>query len=97
MEKIKIRGLLRISGCVFVVWGIIVFVDGILDALVFEPETNKFSLYKWEFITLNQWETYARFEIVYGIACILVALLIWKFAPRVPDFIDREKKKLIEL
>lgn len=89
MEKIKIRGLVRGSGWAFLLWGIMVTLKGIYDALWGEPEANYYSPEPWQFVTKDQWFRYAGFEWAYGMACIGVALLLWRFARRVPDVIER--------
>lgn len=89
MEKIKIRGLVRGSGWAFMLWGVLVSLKGLYDAFVGEPEANHYSPQPWQFVTKDQWLRYAGFEWAYGLACVGVAWLLWRFAPRVPGVIER--------
>lgn len=91
IEKIKIRGLLRGSGWAFLLWGGLVAVKGLYDAFIGEPEANFYSLQKWEFVTKEEWLRYSGFEWAYGMACVGTALLVWRFAKRVPEIISRER------
>ncbi len=90
MEKIKIRGLLHIAGRIFFIWGVFVSLKGVWDAFIGEPEANYFSQHKWEFVTRQQWFTWSGFEIAYGAACILTALILFHYAKRLPLFIERQ-------
>jgi hypothetical protein len=89
MEKIKIRGLVHISGRIFFVWGVFVGLKGFWDAFIGEPEANFFSPHKWEFVTKQQWFTWSGFEVAYGAASILAALVLFYYAKRLPDFVKR--------
>jgi len=90
MEKIKIRGLTKIAGWVFVLWGTIVSVKGIYDAFWGEPESNFYSLSKWEFISKKQWFNWSGFEVAYGFSCVGLALLLWEFSKRLPEYVERK-------
>jgi len=89
MAKIKIRGLLHISGRIFLVWGLIVASKGLWDAFIGEPEANYFSPHPWEFITRQQWLTWAGFEIAFGAACLTACVLLFHYAQRLPEYIER--------
>jgi len=89
MEKVKIRGLVRGSGWAFLLWGGLISLKGLWDAFWGEPEANYYSLEKWEFVTKQEWLRYAGFEWAYGMACMGVAYLLWQFASRVPEYIER--------
>lgn len=89
MERIKIRGLVRCSGWVFLVWGAVVTVKGLWDVFAGEPEANLYSLNRWEFISRSQWITWSGFEITYGLACAGLALVLWKYARHLPEYIER--------
>jgi hypothetical protein len=90
-EKIAIRGLVRGSGYAVLIWGAVVVAKGLYDLIAGEPEANFYSPQPWEFVTKEQWLRYSSFETIYGLACVLCAVLLWKFAPRVPSWIEREK------
>lgn len=89
MEKIKVRGLVSASGMLFLLWGGVVMLRGLWDIAIGEPEANRYSLQKWEFVSRQQWATWSGFEIVYGLACIAAAFLLWKYARRLPEHIER--------
>ncbi|MBN1824398.1 MAG: hypothetical protein JW803_08775 [Endomicrobiales bacterium] len=93
MEKIKVRGLVRSAGWIFVAWGGLVAVKGFWDVFLGEPEANYYSLNKWDFVSQKQWLTWSGFEITYGLACVAIALVLWKYAPRLPEFIEKRKEK----
>lgn len=89
--KIKVRGLVRAAGWIVVVWGSVVTLKGFWDAFCGEPEANQFSPQPWQFITKDQWLRYAGFEICYGMACLGVAYLLWRYAQRLPEWVIRER------
>jgi hypothetical protein len=89
-KKIKIRWLFKFSSWLFIILGIIILIDGILDSFFLEPEANKFSLSRWEFITLEEWTNFARFEMIYGLSCIILGLYILKFSHKLPIYIIKE-------
>lgn len=82
MQKIRYRAVFKSSGWIFLIWGGIVTLTGLYDAFFGLPES--------EFVPLANWSKYAGFEVVYGIACVLVGLLIFEFAKRVPEILERE-------
>lgn len=91
MEKTKVRGLVLSSGWIFLIWGLITAAKGLWDSFFGEPEANLYSAQKWEFITKAQWFNWAGFEITYGLACVALALILWAYAKRVPEYIDRKQ------
>ena len=89
MEKIKLQGLVRGSGYVFFIWGVIVGCRGLFDAFFGEPEANLYAPKKWEFVTYHQWMSWAGFEIAYGAACVGLAVVLWKYARFLPENVLR--------
>ena len=87
--KIKIRGLVTTAGWIFFAWGAIITVKGIWDLFWGEPEANIYSRFKWEFVTRHQWLTWSGFEVTYGIACAAIALLLWRYSKKVPEYITK--------
>lgn len=71
MNKEEIKGLSRIAGWIFVVFGMLVVIKGFLDIFILFPSS--------EFVSIDNWIRYALFEVVYGIACMSVGLVIFKF------------------
>ncbi|MBI4051018.1 MAG: hypothetical protein HY400_00780 [Elusimicrobia bacterium] len=93
MEKIKIRGLGRISGWMFAAWGFIVLLKAIYDLFCGEPESNQYSLRPWEFVARDQWLRYGGFELVYGLACLSLAWLLFRYSTFLPEIIQRRTQK----
>jgi hypothetical protein len=89
MKNVKVRGLVSISGWLFVSWGGIVALKGIFDSFWGEPEANFYSVSKWEFISQKQWLNWSGFEITYGLCCIGISLLLFNYAKRLPEFVKR--------
>ena len=88
-KSVKLRPVVRAAGWIFAVWGAVIFIKGILDALVFDPDS--------EFVTLKQWIVYARFEMVYGIVCLVFGMLILEFSKRVKERIMKKIEPPLEL
>lgn len=88
-EKVLIRGLVRAAGWIFLIWGSVVSLKGLWDAFFGEPEANYYSREKWEFVTQEQWIRYASFEVVYGLACLGITLLLWKYASYMKEYYTR--------
>ncbi len=88
-EKIKIRGLLKIAGRIFLCWGIIIAAKGIYDLFWGEPEANMFSPQKWDFVTRGQWMTWSGFELTYGLCCVGIWILLKKYSGFLPEIIER--------
>lgn len=90
-EKVKIRGLARIAGWIFMCWGCWIALVGFYHAFFGEPEANYYSPKKWDFVTQEQWLRWSGFEMAYGVACVAVALLCWEYAKHLPEWILRDK------
>jgi len=92
MEKVKIRGLVRISGWMFAVWGAAVVVKGFYDRFLGgEPEANRYAPAAWEFVTREQWARYATFELAYGLACLGLAALLFRYGRFLPEVVARPR------
>ncbi|MFA5857690.1 MAG: hypothetical protein WC955_01335 [Elusimicrobiota bacterium] len=86
MKKYKLRGLVSIAGWIILVFGLMVITDGVYDMFWGEPESNMFSFYKWQFVSLQQWANYARFELIYGLCCVLITAYLWGLSKKVPEY-----------
>ena len=73
----------------FGIWGALVAPKGFYDLFRGEPEANLYSLEPWAFVTQEQWFRYAGFEVVYGLVCLGLAWLLWRYAARLPEFVMR--------
>ena len=91
MEKVKIRGLVRIAGWLLNIWGGVVAFKGLYDCFFGEPEANYYSLEKWQFVTQDQWLKWGGFEMAYGLACMGLGWACWETAKRLPEWIERAK------
>ncbi|MDE2291306.1 MAG: hypothetical protein KGL53_04420 [Elusimicrobia bacterium] len=56
-----------------------------------QPEANLYSPAPWQFVTRAQWHRYAGFELLYGLACLGVAVALWRYARFLPDWVEREE------
>jgi hypothetical protein len=88
-ERVKVRGLVRVSSAIFGVWGVPVVLKGIFDLVAGEPEANLYAPKPWAFVTRPEWLRYSIFELVYGLACAVLAFLLWTYAAKLPEFIER--------
>lgn len=88
-KKVKLRAVVRAAGWIFIVWGSGVFVKGFLDALFLSPDS--------EFISLKDWLVYARFEMIYGLVCLILGLAVLEFSRRVREYIVRRMEPPFEL
>ncbi len=70
--KKEVKGLVRAAGCIFVFWGAVVVIKGILDAFVLSPESRFVPLAEW----VGKW---APFEMVYGVSCIIAGILCFDY------------------
>ncbi|MFH1540796.1 MAG: hypothetical protein ABID79_02955 [Elusimicrobiota bacterium] len=86
MQKIKYRAVFKSSGWIFAIWGAIVVLKGLYDVFIGLPES--------EFVPLANWSKYIGFEIVYGFACILTALVIFEFSKSVPEIRETDTERL---
>lgn len=89
MRKVKIRGLARLAAGLFAVWGGLVAPKGLYDLLVGQPEANLYSPQPWQFVTLAQWHRYAAFELLYGAACLGLAVCLARYARFLPEWVER--------
>ncbi|MBI4385948.1 MAG: hypothetical protein HY551_01065 [Elusimicrobia bacterium] len=92
METIKIRGLVRFCGWVFVAWGGLVVLKGFYDLTVGEPESNLYAPTAWAFVSRAQWKRYAAFEVVYGAACAALSWYLFRYSRFVPETLRRERE-----
>ena len=88
-KKVKLRAVVRAAGWIIIVWGSGVFVKGFLDALFLSPDS--------EFISLKDWLVYARFEMIYGLVCLILGLAVLEFSRRVREYIVRRMEPPFEL
>jgi hypothetical protein len=91
-EKIKVRGLPRIAGAILGAWGALVSFKALYDLFAGEPEANLYSPGKWQFVTQAQWLRYAGFELAYGLSCLALAWLLWRWSLLLPDWIERPRR-----
>lgn len=96
-QKIKIRGLARIAGWIFVLWGGLLGFLGLYHAFWGEPEANLYSSQPWQFVTQEQWLRWSGFEMTYGLACIGIGVVLWELAKRMPEWITREKPRVEDI
>ncbi|HAH06750.1 MAG TPA: hypothetical protein DCM05_09540 [Elusimicrobia bacterium] len=89
-ERIRVRGLARISAALFALWGVPVALKGVWDLLGGQPEANLYAPRPWEFVTREQWARYAGFELAYGLACLALAWLLWRASRFLPETAERE-------
>ena len=71
MQKREARGLTQIAGWIFVIIGVLVVIQGFLDIFILSSDS--------EFVSLVNWRRYALFEVIYGVACISIGMVIFKF------------------
>lgn len=90
VRKVIVRGLARFAGWMFAVWGTLVFLKGLWDCFFGRPDANDYSLRPWDFVTREQWSRYAGFELCYGLACVALAWALWRFAPRLPEYVEKD-------
>ena len=93
MEKIKVRGLPRIASALLGAWGISVVLKALYDLFLGEPEANLYSAEKWQFVTQAQWLRYSGFELAYGLSCLALAWLLWRYARFLPEWIERPRRE----
>ena len=71
-----------------------ILLKGLYDLGWGEPDANLYSPAKWAFVSLEQWRRYSRFELVYGVACCLIAAYLLRLARFVPETIKRRRQEL---
>ena len=77
----------------FGLWGGVVALKAIYDLFIGEPDANLYAPEKWAFVTQEQWLRYGGFELAYGLACLALAVVIYKYARFLPDVIDRPRRE----
>ena len=93
MEKIRVRGLLHLSAALFALWGAFVTAKGIYDCFLGgEPEANRYAPKPWDFVTQAQWARYASFELVYGLACVALAVVLYRYSRFLPETLSRPRQ-----
>ena len=63
------------AGSIFIFWGAVVTIKGILDVFVLEPESRFVPAAEW----IGKW---APFEMVYGVSCVIVGIFCFEYARR---------------
>src|SRR5947207_15788627 len=92
MEKIKVRGLVQLSGALFGAWGGVVVLKGFYDRFLGgEPEANLYAPAPWAFVSREQWSRYSFFELAYGLACVALAVALFRYARFLPDTVSRAR------
>jgi hypothetical protein len=94
-ETIKIRGLARLTAAIFAGWGGLAALKGAYDLLGGEPEANKYAPAAWSFVTRAEWSRFARFELVYGLACLTLACYCLRWSRRLPETISRPRRETV--
>ncbi|MFH1783648.1 MAG: hypothetical protein ABH868_01930 [bacterium] len=74
MQDDEMRGLAKTAGWIFVIIGVLVAVKGAADMIFLAPSS--------EFVTPENWMRFAFFELVYGLACVLIGEAIFSFVRR---------------
>ncbi|MHB2026198.1 MAG: hypothetical protein ACYCPQ_06125 [Elusimicrobiota bacterium] len=92
-ETVKIRGLSRLASFFFGFWGAVVFLKSCYDLFWGEPEANLYAPEKWDFVTRPEWLRYAGFEMCYGLCCLALAVVVWRFGHFFPETIERPVRK----
>ena len=93
MEKIKVRGLAHLTAALFAIWGAAVAVKSLWDLFAGEPEANLYAPRKWAFVSREAWLRYGGFELVYGLACLALAWIVWKYSRFLPPVAERPRRE----
>ena len=93
MERIKIKGLPRIAAAILGIWGLAVSFKALYDLFAGEPEANIYSPVPWQFVSQEQWLRYGGFELAYGLSCVGLAWLLFKYARLLPEWIERPRRE----
>jgi hypothetical protein len=93
VERIKIRGLARISSSLLGLWGAAVTAKSLYDLFKGEPEANLYAPRPWAFVTEDQWLRYAGFELAYGLALLALAWAVWRYARFLPEIVERARRE----
>ena len=81
------------SGVLFGLWGSVVTAKAVYDLFWGEPEANLFSAEKWMFVTREQWLRYGGFELTYGLTCLALCSVIFKYARFLPYSQERPRRE----
>jgi len=74
-ERKEIRGLVKLAGWLFYIWGVLVTIVGFLRLLnINKPDS--------EFVTAADWLRYSVFQVTYGMVCVGVGYLLFLFAKK---------------
>lgn len=92
-QKIRIRGLAHISCAILGLWGLVVALKAVYDLFIGEPEANLYAPAKWKFVTQEQWLRYAGFELCYGLACLGLAFIVFRYARFLPYSVERPRQR----
>jgi hypothetical protein len=92
-EKVAVRGLARLAGGIFFVFGGLLVVKALWDCFAGAPEANHFSSRPWEFVTREQWLRYGGFQLAYGLSCLGLGWAARAYARRLPEWRERKKQE----
>ena len=87
------RGLARIASAAFAAWGGLVVFKALYDLFIGEPEANRYAPEAWAFVTQEQWLRYGGFELCYGLACLGLAALLWRYSRFLPEWVERARQE----
>jgi hypothetical protein len=69
------RGLVKLAGWMFYVWGVLVTIWGFLRLLnISKPDS--------EFVTAADWLRFSVFQVTYGMICVGVGYLLFMYAKK---------------
>lgn len=91
-ETVKVRGLGRLAAAIFATWGALIAGKGLWDLGPGQPEANLYAPRPWAFVTRAEWARYARFELIYGLACAALAWYCLRWARRLPETVLRPRR-----
>lgn len=76
----------------FAAWGLAVSVKGFGDRFLgWEPEANRYAPAPWAFVSREQWARYAGFELAYGLSCLGLATLLFRYSRFLPETVSRPR------
>ncbi len=74
-KKKESKGLLKAAGWIFVSWGAVVTIKGVLDVFMVTPES--------QFVPVAEWSgKWSPFEIVYGVSCVIAGIICFELVKR---------------
>lgn len=91
-ERVRIRGLALIPAWIIGAWGAVVAPKGLYDLFLGEPEANLYAPEPWAFVTREQWLRYGGFELAYGLACLGLAVALWRVSRFLPEWVERARR-----